>query len=146
MFANIPALVTYYPTCNHDFGNHGLEGFLFPMGAMGVEMDMPYGLNEVWGYKGTKEHMAELIDLFAYDKKFATEELITVRHEASQEPGFHEAFSSMFPHPRQSSADNLSFPDEEIKKIKHKTLLVHGREDKVVPVFLCPSKLIKVVN
>ena len=24
--------------------------------------------------------------------------------------------------------------DEEIKKIKHKTLLVHGREDKVVPV------------
>ncbi|MFL2129240.1 MAG: alpha/beta fold hydrolase [Ruoffia tabacinasalis] len=107
---------------------------IITMGAMGVEMDMPYGLNEVWGYKGTREHMAELIDLFAYDKKFATEELITVRHEASQEPGFHEAFSSMFPHPRQSSADNLSFPDEEIKKIKHKTLLVHGREDKVVPV------------
>lgn len=116
------------------------------MGAMGVEMDMPYGLNEVWGYKETREHMAELIDLFAYDKKFATEVLITVRHVASQEPGFHEAFSSMFPHSRQSSTDNLSFPNEKIKKIKHKTLLVHGREDKVVPVFLCPSKSIKVVN
>lgn len=104
------------------------------MGAMGIEMDIPYGLNEVWGYQGTKEHMKELIDLFTYNKEFATDELATVRHEASMEPGFHEAFSSMFPHPRQSSVDNLSFSDEELKQIKHKTLLVHGREDKVVPV------------
>lgn len=107
---------------------------IITMGAMGVEMDIPYGLNEVWGYKGTRDHMAELIDLFTYNKDFASEELITTRHEASLEPGFHEAFSSMFPTPRQSSVDNLSFPDEELKTIKHKTLLVHGREDKVVPV------------
>lgn len=107
---------------------------IITMGAMGVEMDIPYGLNEVWGYQGTKEHMGELIDLFTYNKSFASDELIGVRHEASREPGFHEAFSSMFPYPRQSSVDDLSFPDDEIKNIKHKTLLVHGREDKVVPV------------
>lgn len=107
---------------------------LITMGAMGTQGDIPYGLNEVWGYKGTNEHMGELIDLFTFDKNFASEELIQVRYEASMEPGFHEAFSSMFPHPRQASVDNLSFPDEELKTIKHKTLLVHGREDKVVPV------------
>ena len=50
------------------------------------------------------------------------------------EEGFHEAFSSMFPHPRQPSVDNLSFPDETFKKIEHQTLLVHGREDAVVPI------------
>lgn len=38
------------------------------MGGMGVEMDMPYGLNEIWGYKGTREHMAELIDLLPMTK------------------------------------------------------------------------------
>lgn len=103
------------------------------MGAMGTEMDIPYGLNEVWGYKGTRDHMAELVDLFTYDKSFASDELITTRHEASREPGFHEAFSSMFPYPRQSSVDNLSFSDEQLKTIKNRTLLVHGREDKVVP-------------
>lgn len=107
---------------------------LITMGAMGTQGDIPYGLNEVWGYKGTNEHMGELIDLFTFDKSFASEELIQIRYEASMEPGFHEAFSSMFPHPRQASVDNLSFPDEELKTIKHKTLLVHGREDKVVPV------------
>lgn len=107
---------------------------LITMGAMGTQGDIPYGLNEVWGYKGTNEHMGELIDLFTFDKSFASEELIQMRYEASMEPGFHEAFSSMFPHPRQASVDNLSFPDEQLKTIPHKTLLVHGREDKVVPV------------
>lgn len=107
---------------------------IITMGAMGVRNDLPYGLDQVWGYKGTEEHMAELVDLFTYDKSFATPELIKTRYEASLEPGFHEAFSSMFPHPRQPSMDDLSFPDETLKTIDHETLLVHGREDKVVPV------------
>jgi len=107
---------------------------IITMGAMGVKDDLPYGLDQVWGYKGTEEHMAELVDLFTYDKSFATPELIKTRYEASLEPGFHEAFSSMFPHPRQPSMDDLSFPDETLKAIEHETLLVHGREDKVVPV------------
>ena len=107
---------------------------IITMGAMGTQGDIPYGLNEVWGYQGTKEHMGELIDLFTFDKTFASEELTQVRYEASMEPGFHEAFSSMFPHPRQASVDDLSFPDEDFKTIQHKALLVHGREDKVVPV------------
>ncbi len=106
---------------------------LITMGAMGVEMDIPYGLNEVWGYQGTRDHMAELVDLFTFDKKFASEELITTRYEACREPGFHEAFSSMFPYPRQKSVNNLSFPDEELKTLTNRTLLVHGRDDKIVP-------------
>ncbi len=107
---------------------------IITMGAMGVESDIPYGLDQVWGYKGTEEHMGELIDLFTYNKDFADPELIKTRYEASLEPGFHEAFSSMFPHPRQASMDDLTFPDERFKEIKHETLLVHGRDDKVVPV------------
>ena len=47
---------------------------IITMGAMGPQGQIPYGLDQVWGYKGTKEHMAELIDLFTYDKKFATDE------------------------------------------------------------------------
>lgn len=107
---------------------------IITMGTMGAQLDIPYGLNEVWGYKGTKEHMGELIDLFTHNKEFASDELTQIRYEASMEAGFHEAFSSMFPHPRQASVDNMSFPDEAFKTIKHQALLVHGREDRVVPV------------
>ncbi|WP_425539682.1 alpha/beta fold hydrolase [Microaceticoccus formicicus] len=107
---------------------------LVMMGPMGVEFDLSYGLNEVWGYQPSVENMKNLIDLFTFNKKYATDELAEIRYNASIEEGFQEAFSSMFPHPRQSSVDDLSFTDEEIKKVKNKTLIVHGREDKVIPV------------
>lgn len=104
------------------------------MGPMGVEFDISYGLNEVWGYQPSPENMMKMIDLFTFNKKFANEELANVRYQASIEPGFQEAFSSMFPEPRQRSVDDLSFPDEVIKKVENRTLIVHGREDKVIPV------------
>lgn len=107
---------------------------LIMMGPMGVEFDISYGLNEVWGYKPSKENMLKLIQLFCYNQEYATEELAETRFRASTEEGFQEAFSSMFPEPRQGSVDDLAFTDEEIKKVKNDTLIVHGREDKVIPV------------
>lgn len=107
---------------------------LIMMGPMGVEFDISYGLNEVWGYKPSAENMKKMLDLFCYDKKFASDELAETRYKASIEPGFQEAFGSMFPEPRQNSVNDMSFTDEEIKAVRNKTLIVHGREDKVIPV------------
>jgi 2-hydroxymuconate-semialdehyde hydrolase len=44
-----------------------------------------------------------------------------------------ESFSQMFPEPRQKKLDEIVFFEEEVKKIQHHTLLVHGREDIVIP-------------
>lgn len=107
---------------------------LVMMGPMGVYFPISYGLNEVWGYKPSAENMLKLIDLFCYNKKYATKELAQVRYQASVEPGFQEAFGSMFPEPRQNSVNEMSFSDEQIKKVAHPTLIVHGREDMVIPV------------
>lgn len=107
---------------------------LIMMGPMGIDFNLTYGLNEVWGYKPSKENMLKLIQIFCYNQDFATEELADTRFRASTEDGFQEAFSSMFPEPRQNSIDDLSFTEEVVKKIKNDTLIVHGREDKVIPV------------
>lgn len=112
------------------------------MGPMGCEFNISYGLNEVWGYEPSIENMLGMIDLFTYNKKYATEELAKIRYEASIEPGFQEAFSSMFPIPRQNSVDDLSFEDNIIKDVKNETLIVHGREDLVIPV----SNSYKLIN
>lgn len=104
------------------------------MGPMGVEFNISYGLNEVWGYQPSPENMMQMLDLFTFNKKFANKDLADVRYQASIEPGFQEAFSSMFPAPRQKSVDDLSFPDDVIKTVKHEALIVHGREDLVIPV------------
>lgn len=107
---------------------------LIMMGPMGVDFNLTYGLNEVWGYSPSKENMLKLLKIFCYNQEYATEELADTRFNASTEVGFQEAFSSMFPEPRQRSVDNMSFPDEKIKNVKNDTLIVHGREDKVIPV------------
>ena len=60
-------------------------------------------------------------------------ELARVRYEASNQPGFQEWFSSMFPAPRQRWVDSIATPDRDIKALPHRTLIVHGREDKVIP-------------
>jgi pimeloyl-ACP methyl ester carboxylesterase len=63
-----------------------------------------------------------------------TDELAEVRYRASIEPGFQEAFGSMFPAPRQRWIDALATPEERISALPHQTLLIHGRDDRVVPL------------
>ena len=88
----------------------------------------------VWGYEPPFEDMRKVLDVFAYSRELVNEELAQVRYEGSIEPGFQEAFSSMFPAPRQRWVEAMVTPDEEIRKLPHRTLIVHGREDQVIPV------------
>jgi len=104
------------------------------MGSVGVYFDMTLGLDKVWGYTPSFENMKELLDIFAYNRNIVTDELAQLRYEASIRPGFQESFSSMFPAPRQQWADAMESDEQDIKNIKHDTLIIHGREDKVIPL------------
>ena len=104
------------------------------MGSMGVSFPITDGLDRVWGYDGTLDGMRSTLDVFAYSRVLVNEELAKVRYAASVEPGFQEAFSSMFPAPRQRWVEAMTTPDDEIRKLRHRTLIVHGREDKVIPL------------
>lgn len=104
------------------------------MGSMGVSFPITYGLDTVWGYTPSFENMQELLDLFTYDHSFATPELIETRYRSSMQPGFQESFSSMFPEPRQKSVEFMAGNENYIRNIRNKTLIVHGREDRVIPL------------
>lgn len=104
------------------------------MGSMGVDFEITEGLDNVWGYEGTIESMRKVLDYFAYSRDLVNEELAQVRYKASVEPGFQESFSSMFPAPRQRWVSAMTTSDDEIRKLTHRTLVMHGREDKVIPV------------
>lgn len=103
------------------------------MGAMGVSFPITYGLDQVWGYTPSPENMARLLEIFTYDHSFATPELIESRYQGSIQPGFQESFSSMFPEPRQNSVEDMAANQQYIRTIQHETLIVHGREDRVIP-------------
>ena len=104
------------------------------MGAVGVYFDLTYGLDKAWGYTPSIENMKELLDIFAYDRSIVTDDLAKMRYEASIRPGFQESFSSMFPAPRQNGVDSMESDENDIKKIDKDVLIIHGREDKVIPV------------
>ncbi len=106
---------------------------LILMGAAGVDFELTPGLDQVWGYEPSVENMRSMMDLFAYNRSLVSNELAQLRYEASIQPGFQETFSQMFPAPRQRSVDALASTPQDIREIKHETLILHGREDLVVP-------------
>ncbi len=104
------------------------------MGSVGVSFPITDGLDRVWGYEPSLERMKELLDLFAYDRGLVTDELAEVRHRASTEPGVQEAFAAMFPAPRQRWVEDMATPEETIRALPHETLIVHGRDDRIIPL------------
>ena len=107
---------------------------LILMGSVGVPFTLTPGLDAVWGYSPSLTAMKSLLDIFAYDRSLVTDELAELRYEASIRPGFHEAFSSMFPAPRQRWIDALASEEADIRAIQHQTLIMHGREDQIIPL------------
>ncbi|MFZ9238214.1 MAG: alpha/beta fold hydrolase [Burkholderiaceae bacterium] len=104
------------------------------MGAAGVSFPITPALDAVWGYEPSFENMRRIMDLFAYDRGLVNDDLARLRYEASNRPGFHESYSAMFPAPRQRWVDALASNEQDIAAIEQETLIVHGRDDKVIPV------------
>lgn len=104
------------------------------MGSVGTRFELTPGLDAVWGYQPSVESMRELLAIFAFAPHPQIEELAVMRYEASIRPGVQEAYSRMFPSPRQSSVDALAHGDDELAAIAAPTLIVHGREDQVIPL------------
>ena len=104
------------------------------MGSVGVPFDITEGLDAVWGYTPSFENMRRIMDYFAWDRSLVNDELAELRYRASSRPGFQESFASMFPAPRQRWVDALASREEDIRALPHETLLVHGRDDRVIPL------------
>jgi pimeloyl-ACP methyl ester carboxylesterase len=102
------------------------------MGSPGVGSRLTEGLKALRAYTPSPENMrALLLDYFAVDKSIITNELVRIRYEASQET--FDAYQAMFFDPRHAG-NELGITEEQVRALDVPTLLVHGREDKVVPV------------
>lgn len=115
------------------------------MGSIGIPHAITPSLDAVWGYTPSLEHMRALIaEHFAYDPALATDDLVRMRHEASIQPGFHEAYAALFPAPRQRWVDALVVSEDRLRRLATPTLLLHGREDRVIPL-ACSYRLLELV-
>ena len=104
------------------------------MGSVGVPFPITEGLDAVWGYTPSFENMRRIMDWFAFDRRLVNDELARLRYEASIRPGFQESFAAMFPAPRQRWVDAMCSPEAQVRALPHETLVIHGRDDRVIPL------------
>lgn len=104
------------------------------MGSTGVPFELTPGLDAVWGYTPSVANMKKLLDIFAFDRSLVSDGLAELRYQASIRPGVQEAFASMFPEPRQQGVEALASAEADIRALQNETLVIHGREDRVVPL------------
>lgn len=109
-------------------------GRLALMGSVGVPFPITDGLDAVWGYQPSLDKMKKLLDIFAFSRALVTDELAELRYRASIRPGFQESFSAMFPVPRQRWVDAMASRESDIRALPHETLIIHGRDDRVIPL------------
>lgn len=109
-------------------------GKLVLMGSVGVPFALTEGLDAVWGYTPSIEAMRAIMGYFAYDQSLIGDDLVAMRYAASIRPGVQESYAAMFPAPRQRWVDAMSHDEADVRAIRHKTLLIHGRDDRVIPM------------
>lgn len=108
---------------------------LVTMGSLGVPIPITPALDMVWGYTPDLERMRDVIALFAWDQSYARDEsLVRLRYETSLDPSVRSRYEAMFPAPRQRAVDAAVVAEEALRALPHPVLLVHGRDDRVVPL------------
>ena len=89
--------------------------------------------------------MREVIGLFAHDRRLITDDLIQLRYQASLSPPVRDSWQAMFPAPRQRWVDDLALSGAELASVQVPVLLVHGRDDRVVPWRASSAQLIDLL-
>jgi 2-hydroxymuconate-semialdehyde hydrolase len=109
------------------------------MGPIGTPHKITPELDRLWGFyeDPSLQLFRHLIRWFVYDDSFLGDRLDSIakaRYEAAMNPDVQRSFKAMFPAPRQAVIDDLVVPELALGEMGHPVLLVHGRDDKIVPL------------
>ncbi len=104
------------------------------LGTPAGEFVQTPGLRSAWEYEPSMENMEKTMRLFPFNQDIITEEMIRTRFEASARPGAQDALRKLIPKPNAEGPTLVKgFPEASVAKIEAPTLVLHGREDGVVP-------------
>jgi 2-hydroxy-6-oxo-octa-2,4-dienoate hydrolase len=109
-------------------------GRLVLMGTPCGTFNMTPGLRAGWFYEPSLENMRSVMTLFPFDQGVITAELVQERYETSLIPGAQEGLRRLLVKPNDDGDTPLSgMPEEAVGELRHRTLILHGREDRVIP-------------
>lgn len=98
---------------------------------------MTPGLRAGWDYVPGRSEMRAVMAHFPHDPAIITDELVEDRYQASLIPGAQEGLRKLLAKPSDDGDTQLSgMPEAVAAKIVQPTLVLHGREDRVIPMEL----------
>ena len=105
------------------------------MGTPAGEFEQTPGLRSAYAYEPSLDNMAAMLCLFPHDSRWVTPQMIQARHEASLRHGGQAAFRKLIPAPNPAGPTVVrGVPQASLQTIQQPTLVLHGREDRVVPL------------
>lgn len=103
-------------------------------GSIGVSFPVTDGLSTVWGYTPGLENMRRVAEVLVADRSLVTDDLVQERYAASVHADAQDSYARMFQPPLERRLDALAMPESRIAALPHRTMIVHGRDDRVVPL------------
>ncbi len=108
-------------------------------GTVGTPHQITNQLDVAWGFYDdpSSERMAEVIRWCVYDPAIVGGDVDTraqMSFDAAMDEKARHSFAAMFPAPRQQHIDALVLPDLVLQRMDHPVLLVHGRDDVIIPL------------
>lgn len=109
------------------------------MGSIGTPHTLTPEIDRLWGFyeDPSLKMFRNIIRWFVYDDTFIADRLDSIaktRYEAAMNPDVQRSFKAMFPAPRQKVLDDLVVPELALRRMTRPILLVHGRDDNIVPM------------
>ena len=103
------------------------------MGSAGLSKtaEMSDELRVILTYKPSRDHMRQLVQALTHDGFEVDEDMVSYRYNITTQPEVMKAYGAMMQW--QMEHGGLFYPEEEIRQVKHKTLIVNGKQDKVIP-------------
>lgn len=105
---------------------------LILMGSAGVETGVNEPLKALTEYDFTEAGIRRIIHSLANPDFKPSDDLIAYRHQLSIDPETRAGYSAFMSWMKEQNG--LHRPQEFIAKVKHKSMVVHGKDDAVVPV------------
>jgi 2-hydroxy-6-oxo-octa-2,4-dienoate hydrolase len=105
------------------------------MGTPVGEYPLTDGLRGAREYDGTRKNLREVLERLTYDPSLVTEEMLDRRHASSVVPRAQDALRALIPASVPGSKPTIvkGIPEHHLSSVRAPTLVLHGRDDRVVP-------------
>jgi 2-hydroxy-6-oxo-octa-2,4-dienoate hydrolase len=105
------------------------------MGTPVGEYPLTDGLRGAREYDGTRKNLREVLERLTYDPSLVTEKMLDRRHASSVVPRAQDALRALIPASVPGSKPTIvkGIPEHHLSSVRAPTLVLHGRDDRVVP-------------